>query len=85
MTIIYDDIEESWTFPTSSQDVQDFYDFDISWFQGNYPHLRYGQAFIGAFHKDGIQYPDPKIFYESDTQKAKQMIIDKYLKDYINA
>lgn len=54
-----------------------FSQFLIRFYQGEFPHLRLGQAFINTFYPSVIH---PELFYCEDNHKAVEMIIEQYIK-----
>lgn len=55
-----------------------FKEFETSWFRGEYPNQRLGQAFLNTFMPD-VQ--NGKLFYEEDPKTA---IAFCYVFDYID-
>jgi hypothetical protein len=58
---------------------QDFMRFNMDFFDGKFPHQRYGQAFYNHFARTDSHQPHPELFYEEDTNKAKEIIFTQYI------
>jgi hypothetical protein len=50
------------------------FQFFGDWYTGKYPNERMGQAFLNKF----VIGKDDELFYEKDTKKTEQIILDKY-------
>jgi hypothetical protein len=52
-------------------------EFAKAYDKGQYPHQRFGQAFVNTLLPQ--DFADPILFYEEDRRKAERRIIDIYL------
>ena len=49
--------------------------FVIQFYANRWPHQRFGQAFVNKFVTDA----DPELFYETSTNRAKELAWQKYV------
>jgi hypothetical protein len=60
--------------------TSDYQKFAIRFDDNEFPHLRFGQAFMVYFHIQLGKPNDPELFYEPKREVAGQLIFKKYIK-----
>lgn len=57
-----------------------FNEFSVAFYKGNYPYLRFGQAFFAHFNDTVTKgVTDPELFYTTDVRKAVALIHERYM------
>ena len=60
--------------------IQEMNEFILRYDSGQFPFLRFGQAFYNAYYDRGfLPHPFPELFNEENREKAEELIWNKFV------